>query len=159
MGLLPIVTSHDGAAEKQLAAATGNDAAWSSLDGTPEQRYDVFVELGPQRANVASPILTSGPGGASEGGWGQWPQNPGWDNDPKVGFKPALIDFVDLRNLGVFEPPPFGGGVQMQDAYNWHDGGVASPLWQQPNNVSPTPPPWDAGLTLGYGPPMKVLPS
>lgn len=154
---LPILYQHGGKPEKQLQAATGGDTAWNSLDATPEQRYDVFNELGPQRANVASPILASGPGGASEGGWGTWPNAPGWDNNPKVGFKPALVNFTDLQNLGVFEPPTFGGGVQLTNPYNWTDGGTMTPMWQQPNNTSPIPAPWDAGLTIGYGPPVKVL--
>lgn len=152
----PILYRHDSKPERQLQANTGSHTAWDSLDGTPEQRYDVFSELGPQRANVASPRLASGPGGATVGGWGQW-QAPGWDNDPKVGFKPAYVEYVDLSNAGVFEPTNFGGGVQLQDAYNWHDGGAMTPMWQQSNNVSPQPAPWDAGLTLGYGPPIKVL--
>lgn len=157
MGLFPILYRHDRKPERQLQAATGTATAWDTLDSTPEARYDVFVELGPQRANVASPRLANGPGGATEGGWGIWPSAPGWNNDARDGFKPAYVEFTDLSNAGVFEPPGFGGGVQMTTPPNWYDGGAMTPMWQQANNVTPQPAPWDSGLTIGYGPPVQVL--
>ena len=154
---LPILYRSGSRHDRAVEAAAGTDTAWNSLDGTPEHRYDVFSELGPQRANVASPRLANGPGGASEGGWGIWPQAPGWNNDPRDGFKPAFVEFTDLSNAGVFAPPNATGATVLTNPPMWYDGGAFEPMWQHANNVSPQASPWDSGLTVGYGAPIQVI--
>lgn len=147
-------------ADRTVERASQSDTGFgATLDDTPATRYDTWTELGPQEANVASPYIPVGPAGIPEGATGNVPSTIGCDpsDNPKIGLKPASQAFVDLRNGGVFAPVFADGSISLVPAWYWYDGGAMEPMWQQPMNVSPQPEPWDQGLVIGYGQPLKVL--